>query len=139
MCVRCNQHGMPLHLPRGIALAVFFSVLTAPVLLAGPSSGQGHAASPPAHASHEPAAVPDHSVSGVVKLVDSARLVITRAGKTPVEMTFAVNASTLREGHIAVGTKVQVRFRGDGHPAVATAILATQQVNYRSTRSTSPR
>jgi hypothetical protein len=128
---------MPSHLPRGIALAALFSVITAPSVLAGPPSAQGRAANPPQVSAT--ATVPDHSVSGVVKFVDRTRLVITRAGKTPVEMTFAVNASTLREGHIAVGTKVQVRFRGDGHPAVATAILATQQVNYRSTRSTSPR
>lgn len=70
--------------------------------------------------------MPDHSVSGVVKTIEKTRLVITRQGKSPVEMTFDVNQSTLREGVIAVGAKVQVRFRGDGHdhPALATAILA---------------
>jgi hypothetical protein len=128
---------MPSHLPRGIALAALFSVLTAPAVLAGPPPTQEHTSSPPTHA----AAVPDHSVSGVVKFVDRTRLVITRVGKTPVEMTFAVNASTLREGLIAVGAKVQVRFRGDEHPAVATAILATGAHltgAHRSTSSTRP-
>ena len=90
---------------RGIALAMLLSAL-------------------PAHATQAPAAVPDRSVSGVVKTVDRTTLVITRAGKTPVEMTFGVNASTVREGRIAVGTRVQVRFR-DGHPAIATGIFAT--------------
>ena len=89
----------------GIALAVLLSAL-------------------PAHAAQAPATVPDRSVSGVVKAVDRTTLVITRAGKTPIEMTFGVNASTVREGLIAVGTRVQVRFR-DGHPAFATGIFAT--------------
>jgi hypothetical protein len=124
---------MPSHLPRGIALAALFSVITAPSVLAGPPSAQGRAANPP----QVSAAVPDHSVSGVVKFVDRTRLVITRAGKTPVEMTFTVNASTLREGVIAVGAKVQVRFRGDEHPAIATAILATGAHSAGSHRSTS--
>jgi hypothetical protein len=120
---------MKRHMPFGFALAALFGVLAAPALLA-----QGHASAPPSHVSQPqppqpqaPAPVPDHSVSGVVKFVDRTRLVITRAGKTPVEMTFSVNPSTQKEGAIAVGTKVQVRFRGDAHAhaAVATAILAT--------------
>jgi hypothetical protein len=113
---------MQLHMPRGFVLAALLSVLCAPMAVAAPPVDQGHT-----HASQAPAAVPDHSVSGVVKLVDRTRLVITRAGKTPVEMIFSVNASTQKEGTIAAGTKVQVRFRGDGHDghaAVATAILA---------------
>jgi hypothetical protein len=127
---------MKRHMPRGFALAALLSVLAAPALLA-----QGHASSAPPPASQAPAPVPDHSVSGVVKFMDRSRLVITRAGKIPVEMTFALNASTLREGLIAVGAKVQVRFRGDEHPAVATAILATgarQTGAHRSTMSTRP-
>jgi hypothetical protein len=133
---------MPSHLTRGIALAALFSVITAPAVLAGPPTPtppptplptQEHAANPPQAST----AVPDHSVSGVVKFVDRTRLVITRAGKTPVEMTFTVNASTLREGVIAVGAKVQVRFRGDEHPAIATAILATGAHSAGSHRSTS--
>jgi hypothetical protein len=115
---------MQVHLPRGFVLAALFSVLIAPGMRAASLADQGRVS----HQSQAPAAVPDHSVSGVVKFVDRARLVITRAGKTPVEMTFSVNPSTQKEGAIAVGAKVQVRFRGDGHdghPAVATAILVT--------------
>lgn len=88
-----------------------------------------------------PAPVPDHSASGVVKFVDRTRLVITRAGagKTPIEMTFSVNPSTQKEGEIAAGAKVQVRFRGDthAHTAVATAILVTPTPG--TLRSTSAR
>jgi hypothetical protein len=115
---------MKRHMPSGFALAALLSVLAAPASLAQ-AQGQGHASAPPSRASQAPASVPDHSVSGVVKFVDRTRLVITRAGKTPVEMTFSVSQSTQKEGAIAAGTKVQVRFRGDVHAAVATAILAT--------------
>jgi hypothetical protein len=110
---------MKRHMPCGFALAALLAMLAAPALLA-----QGHASG---QASQVSAPVPDHSVSGVVKFVDRTRLVITRAGKTPVEMTFNVNASTQKEGAIAAGAKVQVRFRGDAHAhaAIATAILAT--------------
>jgi hypothetical protein len=41
-----------------------------------------------------------------------------------------VNASTLKEGVIAVGVKVQVRFRGDVHSAVATAVLAAPPAHH---------
>lgn len=116
------------HMPIGFALAALFLAPAAPAVLA-----QGHASTPPPPAVQATATVPDHSVSGVVKIIDDARLVITRPGKTPVEMTFSVNASTQKEGSIAMGTKVQVRFRGDGHDghaAVATAILATTPAHH---------
>jgi hypothetical protein len=115
-------------MPHGFVLAALLSVLTAPTVMAAPRFDQGQG-----HASQAPASVPDHSVSGVVKSVDRTRLVITRTGKTPVEMTFSVNASTQKEGTIEAGTKVQVRFRGDGHdghPAVATAILAAPPAHH---------
>jgi hypothetical protein len=71
--------------------------------------------------------VPDHAVSGIVTAVAPTRLAIRRARRTPPDMTFAVDASTVREGVIAVGARVQVRFR-DGHPPVATAILAVRRI-----------
>jgi len=110
---------MTRQMPRGLALAAILMALAGPALLAQ-DLGQGQF-----HSVQASATVPDHSVSGVVKYVDRNRLVITRAGKTPVEMTFSVNASTQKEGEIAAGAKVQVRFRGDAHShsAVATAIL----------------
>jgi hypothetical protein len=121
-------------MPRGIALAVLLSGLTAPGSLAASGAARAGAAALQAHASQPPAAVPDRSVSGVVKVVDRTSLVITRAGKTPVEMTFGVNASTVREGLIAVGTRVQVRFR-DGHPAIATGIFAMPAARHAGRRS----
>jgi hypothetical protein len=107
---------MQRHMPRGFVLAALLSVLATPVMRASCLSDQGHPRA-------SQAAVPDHSVSGVVKTIDKTRLVITRPGKTPVEMTFSVNSSTQREGVIEAGAKVQVRFRGDARSAIATAIL----------------
>lgn len=69
--------------------------------------------------------VPSHALSGVVKSVSSTRLVITRAGRNPGEMTFVLSATTHREGPITVGATIQVRFRTEGDTQVATAILAT--------------
>jgi hypothetical protein len=90
------------------------------------SVGQPPSASAPMRALQTAAAVvPDHAVSGVVKSLQPTRLVITRAGKMPAEMTFVLNPETQREGPIAVGVKVQVRFRGEGHSPIATAVLVT--------------
>ena len=117
---------MQRHRPRGFVVMALVSALAAPMVQAAPPADQGHP-----HASQAP--VPDHSVSGVVKTIDKTRLVITRPGKTPVEMTFGVDASTQKEGSIAAGTKVQVRFRGDGHggrPAIATAILVAPPAHH---------
>jgi hypothetical protein len=63
-----------------------------------------------------------HATSGVVKSIDDSKLVITKsAGKGP-ETTFTVNASTTKEGAIAPGSKVDVRFHNDGKMKVATAV-----------------
>lgn len=67
-------------------------------------------------------AVGTHATRGVVKSVDASTLVITRTGPNHAEMTFALNASTHREGTIAVGAPVSVRYREDGKTNVATAV-----------------
>jgi hypothetical protein len=67
----------------------------------------------------------NHSLSGVVKSVDSTRIILTRTGKTPGDVTFVLSPTTQREGPIGVGAIVQVRFHAEGHTQVATAILAT--------------
>jgi hypothetical protein len=69
----------------------------------------------------------------VVKFVDARRLVVTRAGKNPAEMTFVLLPTTHREGTIGVGATVQVRFRADGRTQVATAVLATQPKQHAGT------
>lgn len=63
-----------------------------------------------------------HAVKGVVKSIDDKTLVLTRSGGNHAEMTFAVNASTHRDGTIAAGAAVSVRYRDEGKSRVATAI-----------------
>jgi hypothetical protein len=63
-----------------------------------------------------------HATSGVVKSIDDSKLVITKsAGKGP-ETIFMVNASTQKEGAVAVGSMVDVRYHTEGKQKVATAV-----------------
>lgn len=63
-----------------------------------------------------------HATKGVVKSVDATTLVITKtAGKGP-ETTFVLNASTQKQGDIAVGASVDVRYHAEGKAKVATAV-----------------
>jgi len=63
-----------------------------------------------------------YATRGVVRSVDASTLVITRTGKTHGEITFVLTASTHREGRIAPGAPVSVRYRQEGKTNVATAI-----------------
>ncbi|HEY7169467.1 MAG TPA: hypothetical protein VH417_01400 [Vicinamibacterales bacterium] len=65
-----------------------------------------------------------HSTRGVVKSINDSTLVITRNGKKAGDMTLALNSSTHRDGTIAVGTPVSVRYLHEGKDYVATAITA---------------
>src|SRR5262245_48298174 len=65
-----------------------------------------------------------HATRGVVKSIDATSLVITRSGANHGEMKFALNSSTHREGTIAAGKPVSVRYREEGKMNVATAIRA---------------
>jgi len=65
-----------------------------------------------------------HSTRGVVKSINDSTLVITRSGKNAGDMTLALNSSTHRDGAIAVGTPVSVRYMHEGKNFVATAITA---------------
>ena len=68
------------------------------------------------------AAPASHSTMGVVKSIDDTKLVTTKsAGKGP-ETTFVLNASTQKEGAIAVGSTVDVRYTTEGKQKVATAV-----------------
>jgi hypothetical protein len=74
------------------------------------------------HASAPKQAVGIHATSGIVKSMDANTLVISRQGKEKGEMSFSLNASTRREGAIAVGSPVSVRYQKEGNKDVATAI-----------------
>ena len=104
-----------------ITTALFVGALSL-VPVAGFAAGVAQKA-----ASGKPAAkasVPTHATKGTVKSIDDSTLVITSSGKTHADMTFTVNGSTQREGTIAAGTPVSVRYREDGKTNVATAIRA---------------
>lgn len=62
-----------------------------------------------------------HSAQGVVKSVDDSSLVITHSKK---DMSFKLDSSTQREGTIAVGTPVSIRYHMDGSTMVASAVHA---------------
>lgn len=107
----------------GIVVVILIATLSTVPPVDGGTPGQSNATTKPAEAPQS-AAVPNHTMTGVVKSVDATRLVITRAGKSPGEMTFELSSATEREGPIVVGATIQVRFRTEGRTPVATAVLA---------------
>ena len=105
---------------RRFATGLFVAALTAvPVSgFAAPAAVQASTAAK--HKSTNVATT--HATRGIVKSIDTSTLVITRTGKKGGEMTFALNASTHREGTFTVGQPVSVRYREEGKNHVATAI-----------------
>lgn len=92
-----------------------------------------HQAKPAAHPSATTAAAPassakagSHSISGVVKDVTATSLVITPKGKKG-EMTFSLSPSTHREGTLAAGERVSVRYNQEGKTNVATGVTVQAQ------------
>ena len=79
-------------------------------------------------------AAPTHATSGVVKSVDDSTLVITKGGKKPEDMTFILNANTHKEGAVAVGAPVSVRYHEDGKTHVATAVTVEQAKTHSSAK-----
>ena len=63
-----------------------------------------------------------HSMKGVVKSIDDRALVLTSSGGSHAETSFTLNSSTHREGTIAPGSTVSVRYHDEGTTHVATAI-----------------
>jgi len=66
------------------------------------------------------------STTGVVKSIDATTLVLEHPGKKAREMTFTLEPSTQREGTIAAGSNVSVRYHSDGKTHVATAVMAAK-------------
>ena len=77
---------------------------------------------------------PTHATSGVVKSVDDSTLVITKGGKKPEDMTFMLNANTHKEGAVAAGAPVSVRYHEDGKTHVATAVTVEQAKTHSSAK-----
>jgi hypothetical protein len=54
--------------------------------------------------------------------MDSSMLTITRSGKDKGDLMVMTNASTHKDGPIAVGSTVSVRYKEEGGQNIATAI-----------------
>ena len=105
---------------RQLTSALLAGVLSL-VPVAGMAAAQKTAPAKPASAK---ASMATHATRGTVKSIDDSTLVITSTGKNHTDMTFTVNGSTQREGTIAAGTPVSVRYHEEGKTNVATAIHA---------------
>lgn len=73
------------------------------------------------------APVGTHAVRGVVKSVSTSSLMIARPGRRALDMTFTLTSATAREGTIAIGTVVSIRYVTDGRTLVATAVSASPE------------
>jgi hypothetical protein len=82
-------------------------------------AGNAFAAAPQA-AAKKTSAPASHSVKGTVKSVDDSTLVISR--HNGADMTFALNASTTKEGTPAVGSDVSVKYHTEGQTMMATSL-----------------
>ena len=100
------------------------SALLAGVLSLVPVVGMAAAQKSTAAKPAAKASTATHATRGTVKSIDDSTLVITSTGKNHSDMTFTVNGSTQREGTIAAGTPVSVRYHEDGKTNIATAIHA---------------
>lgn len=76
-----------------------------------------------------------HTTTGIVKSIDDNTLVITRSSKQKGDMTFTLEPSTHREGTVAAGSQVSVRYRRDGSSYVATAVNVHQSKAHASKKS----
>jgi hypothetical protein len=105
----------------GAILAVPMTGLAAPAAVAGQAKSTAPQGLKPAKtASAKSSSTVAHSTRGIVKSIDSNNLVIERgAGKKKKEMTFALDATTHREGEINVGSTVAVRYKNEASKLMA--------------------
>ena len=78
----------------------------------------------------KPTAAPaaaSHSTTGTVKSVDATTLTITRPSGTVKEMTFTINDATKKQGAIATGASIEVRYKTKGKTNVATAVTVQKK------------
>jgi hypothetical protein len=120
----------------GITTALRVGACSAVLMAGGAAASQASSSDTPAQSHPAPTAVSNHALSGVVKSVDATTLVVTRAGKSPGEMTFVLSPSTHRDGVIGIGATVQVRFHTEGDTHVATAVLAIASKRHAATGNT---
>ena len=105
------------------AAIVLGAILAVPVVgfpAANPVRGQAKTATAKTATVKSTSKVANHLTRGVVKSIDSNSLVIEQGtGKSKKDMTFALDASTRREGDINVGSTVAVRYKSDASKLMA--------------------
>jgi hypothetical protein len=104
-------------------------VALAAVLASDPAATPAAADQPSAKSAP---ALGTHSVQGIVTSVDASTLVIARSGRRHTSLTFALCGSTIREGQIAIGRLVSIRYVMNGNTRVATAVSAHPEGTGRS-------
>lgn len=117
---------------------VRMAALVVGTLLALPAIGlatQATTATQKKTASTSSAAPQMHATKGVVKSVDSTKLVITRSPQKGPETTFVLNSSTQQPENVKIGSRVEVRYKTEGKQKVATAITLEQPTNTASAPS----
>lgn len=95
-------------------------------LVLAPSFVLAQTPTPKAKPATAPAAA-SHSTTGTVKSVDATTLTITRPSGTVKEMTFTINDATKKQGAIAAGASVEVRYKTEGKTNVATAVTVQKK------------
>ena len=108
---------------------MFQAVVVAAAVLAVPAMSLAAQTKPAASAKQTAPAKPAatakpavHTALGVVKSMDASSLVLTEKSKKDV--TFVVDASTKKEGDVAVGSTVHVTYKDDASQHIATDIKA---------------
>ena len=117
-----------------IATAVLAAAVIAVPIVGFATTRQAPPAAAKKEATSSSKAAPTHATKGVVKSVDDSTLVITHNGKKAEEMTFMLNGSTHKEGAVAVGVPVSVRYTDNGKTHVATAVSVEQPTTKTSTK-----
>jgi hypothetical protein len=74
------------------------------------------------------ALIATHATKGVVKSFDATSLVITRSAIKRRDLSFVLNPETQRDGQVAVGATVEVRYRTEEKQRVATAIRVQEHL-----------
>jgi len=80
--------------------------------------------------------VASHATTGVVKSMDTTSLVIAHGGKNGKDMTFALNASTEKDGAVAVGSPVSIRYRQEGSSNIAMAVMLDRAKSASASKTT---
>ncbi len=118
------------------AAIVLGTLLTVPALGFAAPARQSTAPAKKTAAAAAPAAVATHATKGTISSMDATSLVVTHSvsGK-PKPMTFTINADTQRKGNLAVGSKVEVRYRAEGKNNVATAVSEQSEAPAAATKT----